>query len=90
MNKKLNCECVLIGYEFECFSFLIIAVLFSSGNAKKTELLKIDRFSALNSTANPENLNTQIPRKKANRLDTEIEKTMRLEIEKKTIEILNR
>ena len=25
----------MIGYEFECFSFLFIAVLFSAGNAKK-------------------------------------------------------
>jgi hypothetical protein len=25
----------LIGYEFECFSFLFIVVLFSAGNAKK-------------------------------------------------------
>ena len=28
----------MIGYEFEYFSFLIIAVLFSAGNAKKNVL----------------------------------------------------
>ena len=36
---------ILIGYEIEYSCFLIIVVLFSAGNVKKTELLKIDRFS---------------------------------------------
>ena len=29
---------VVIRYEYECFSFLFIAVLFSAGNAKKNEV----------------------------------------------------
>ena len=52
---------LMIGYEFEYFSFLIIAVLFSAGNAKKKRFHSFhrsDRHNRRLSRFNPQFVNT--------------------------------